>query len=97
MTLGAATLRSHAATRPLPPARTAPSTAAIVGEWASIRRSSTSTIGRESGGVFGSDRSLRSAPEQKAGPSCRSTITRAAVLVDGKELLVDTPEEGFLP
>ena len=68
------TTRSHDAISPIPPARTAPPTAATVGCAASINRSRTRTIGVESGGPV--DRSFRSAPAQNAGPSLVSTMTR---------------------
>ena len=43
------TTRSHDAINPIPPARTGPLTAAIVGTSASISRVKARTIGRESG------------------------------------------------
>ena len=70
---GGTTTRSHDAISPMPPARTAPSTAAIVGQRRvhqplhHARPSGASRAGR-------SGRSFRSAPAQNAGPSWRSTI-----------------------
>ena len=74
--------RSHDAIKPIPPARTAPCTAAIVGTGESISRSSTRTNGRESGAPPSWDRSFRSAPAQNAGPSWRTTIARTPESTD---------------
>ena len=70
VTSGCTTTRSHDAISPMPPARTGPSTAAIVGAARSIEP--FERVAMASSRPCPAPRSFRSAPAQKTGGACAS-------------------------